>query len=104
MRLRSFAMRSMVHAITLSLSVASVALAETTTQPAPPPSAAVEMRAKQAFTRGEYANALPLLKQVAATLKDQPDRLGPVEEEIRVCQKNLEKLNPQAAAIAQAAA
>ena len=52
-------------------------------------SAALEIRASQAFSRGEYAVALPLLQKVAAMYQDQPQRLGMIQEQIRVCQKQL---------------
>ncbi len=51
--------------------------------------AALRFRAAQAFNRGEYDIALPMLKKVAAGLKNQPERLGPIAEQIRVCEKNL---------------
>jgi hypothetical protein len=49
----------------------------------------LEFRASQAFTRNEYAVALPLLQKLETQLKEQPDKLAPVQEEIRVCQKNI---------------
>src|SRR5438067_5113798 len=49
--------------------------------------AATELHAKQAFTRGEYATALPLLQKVAENYKSQPDKLGPIQEQINVCVK-----------------
>jgi hypothetical protein len=58
-----------------------------TTQPADGTS--LEFRASQAFTRNDYAVALPLLQKLQDQLKDQPDKLAPVQEEIRVCQKNI---------------
>ncbi len=54
-------------------------------------SSAVELRATQAFNKGDYAVALPMLQKEAETLKTDPsraDKLGMVEEQIRVCQKN----------------
>ena len=61
----------------------------------------VEMRANQAFNRGEYATALPLLQKIAEVAKNEPSRLGAIEEKIRVCQKALDSLKnapaPQAA-------
>ena len=54
------------------------------TQPADMPLA---YRANSAFSQGRYAAALPLLQELAGTLIDQPDKIGPVEERIRVCQK-----------------
>jgi len=56
----------------------------------------IEMRANQAFNRGEYAIALPLLKQVADAAKDEPSRLGAIQEKIRVCQKALDSLKNSA--------
>ena len=53
--------------------------------------ATLELRANQTFTRGQYALALPMLQKVADNYKDNPDKLGPVEEKIRVCQKNIAK-------------
>jgi hypothetical protein len=57
-------------------------------QPAP---SQIEVRALQEFDRGNWAGALALLKKVQAELKaqNQTDRLGAVEENIRVCQRNL---------------
>ena len=56
----------------------------------------VELRANQAFNRGEYATALPLLKAVADTVTDQPSRLGAVQEKIRVCQKAMDSFRTNA--------
>ena len=65
----------------------------------------VELRANQAFNRGEYATALPLLNALAVVAKDEPSRLGAFQEKIRVCQKALDALkNTAASAVAQAAA
>ena len=67
------------------------------TQPAPDPR--VELRANQAFNRGEYATALPLLKKVAEQVKAEPSRLGAVEEKIRVCQKALDSAKKDSTAL-----
>src|SRR5438046_5857908 len=64
--------------------LASIACAQTTQQA---DDASIELRARQAFTRGEYATALPLLQKLAANYKSQPDKLGPIQEQINVCQK-----------------
>jgi hypothetical protein len=69
------------------LCLAPVCVAQTT-QPTGDPKT-LEFRANQAFTRNEYAVALPLLQKLEQQLKDQPDRVAPVQEEIRVCQKNI---------------
>jgi hypothetical protein len=49
----------------------------------------IELRANQTFNRGEYALALPLLQKLSAGYQGQPDRQGPIDEQIRVCQKNI---------------
>jgi hypothetical protein len=49
----------------------------------------VNVRATAAFNEGQYAVALPLLKQEAADPSTDPQRIGSVQEEIRVCEKNI---------------
>lgn len=56
--------------------------------------AALEIRANQEFSRGQYALALPMLRRLAEMSKDQPEALGPIEEKIRVCEKNLGNAAP----------
>jgi hypothetical protein len=50
---------------------------------------ALEVRANQEFNRGQYVTALPILKKLADMTKGQPDLLGPIEEKIRVCERNI---------------
>jgi hypothetical protein len=78
------------------LMLAGYCLAQTT-QPAG--GGALELRATQAFNRGDYALALPMLKKLAVEDKDQPQKLGPINEQIRVCERNLANVvvAPQAA-------
>jgi hypothetical protein len=55
------------------------------------PDAALEIRASQAFNKGDYAQALPMLQKLASELKTDPaqaDKLGMVQEQIHVCEKN----------------
>ena len=59
------------------------------------------MRALSAFDNGDYAGALPLLIRLADSVKDQRDRVGSIQEKIRVCQR---KLAESAGATAQAPA
>jgi hypothetical protein len=66
---------------TLSVSAADTAGAKT--------DGTLEVRAVETFNKKDYATALPMLKALAATLKDNPDRLGMVQEQIRVCEKNI---------------
>jgi hypothetical protein len=51
--------------------------------------AKLQMRANQAFYNTQYSIALPMLQVLAQKYKDNADKLGPIEEQIRVCQKNL---------------
>src|SRR5215213_5843845 len=75
--------------VALVLSVSLPLAAED--KPAPVDVEALQVRATQALSAKEYTTALPLLKKVAEKLKDQPERLGQVEEQIRVCEKNIAK-------------
>ena len=72
--------------------------AQTTEPSINPNDPRVEMRANQAFNRGEYATALPLFQKIAEVIKDDPARLGLIQERIRVCQKALDSLKNAAAA------
>jgi len=69
--------------------------------------AALEVRADQHFLGGEWAAALPMYKKLAEFAKNDPAKLGPIEERIRVCEKNIAKLakvSPSAAAAPSASA
>lgn len=75
-----------------------------TTQPtaADSPSAALELRATEALNRNQYAIALPMFQKVAGMIKGQPaqaDRLAMIQEEIRVCQRNLAPPTTSAAGV-----
>jgi hypothetical protein len=61
-----------------------------TTQPTVSPDSALEFRATQALNSGQYATALPLLREAARSAQNQPDKLANLQEEIRVCEKNLQ--------------
>ena len=65
--------------------------------------AAVEVLANQQLLAGEYAKALPMYKKLAEMVKGDAQKLGDVEEKIRVCEKNLAKQAKQKAAAAAAA-
>src|SRR3954471_22455144 len=56
---------------------------------------ASEARAQLAFDKGDYATALPLFMNLEKKLADKPDKLGPLQEKIRVCKKNLLKDPPK---------
>ena len=75
--------------ITIALLAVSLAAA-----PASGPSAIpLEVKANAAFTNGQYALALPLLQKVAEQYKSEPEKLGPVQEQIKVCQTQLAQAN-----------
>jgi hypothetical protein len=79
--------------IGLSLTCGGSAFAQAT-QPASPTnkssnSTALDVRANEAFSTGQYALALPLLQKVEATEKGDATKYGATAEQIRVCQANL---------------
>lgn len=51
--------------------------------------AALDVRAEQFFQNGQYTQALRMYKKLAEMVKDKPEKLGPVEERIRICEKNI---------------
>src|SRR5947207_7199026 len=67
------------------------AAAQQSSGPSTQPS--LEFRAGEAFNRGEYSVALPLLQKLAVQLKDQPDKVAPILEQVRVCEKQLAMAN-----------
>ena len=48
--------------------------------------ASLELRANQAFEKGDFSTALQLYTVLAKDLANQPAKLGPIQERIRVCQ------------------
>lgn len=52
------------------------------------PTLSIEARANMAFDRGEFTVALPLLKKLAVESRNNADKLGPIMERIRVCEKS----------------
>jgi len=99
MTMRSRSMRSMMRLksiliLAAGLLVPSVmAIADSpTTAPSN-----IEVRAMEEFNRGQYALALPMLQQAVTLEKSQPDRVSSLQENIRVCQKNLSNPPPAAA-------
>jgi hypothetical protein len=49
----------------------------------------LQLQANEDMGRGDYATALPLLQKVSEMLSDQPDQLGPILEQIRVCRHQM---------------
>lgn len=78
------------------LVIGSLAIAEDKGPAKPVGGGALEVRAETAFNNSQWALALPMLKQVESQVKDNPDRLATIQEQIRVCERNISK----AAAIA----
>lgn len=72
----------------------SLIAAAPSTQPAGK-SNTLEVRAETAFNNGQYAMALPMLQKLQTQYADQPDKLGPLAEQIRVCETQIQ----QAAAV-----
>jgi hypothetical protein len=54
-----------------------------------PAASALELKANTAFTSGQYALALPLLQKLNDSFKGRPDRQGPVQEKIKVCEQQV---------------
>src|SRR5690348_15562979 len=81
-------MRSLCCSILLLTLCVTPTFAQTT-KPADDP-AATKLAATEAFNRGAFAVALPLLRHAADQVKDKPDQVGQIQEQIRVCQKNLQ--------------
>jgi hypothetical protein len=61
----------------------------------------LQLQANEDMGRNDYAAALPLLQKVSELLADQPDQLGPILEQIRVCRHQI--LNPPVKATAAVA-
>jgi len=56
-----------------------------------PASNSLEIRAAQAFNAGQYALALPLLQRLEKDFAKEPEKLGPVQERIRVARSQVEQ-------------
>jgi hypothetical protein len=78
----------------LTAALGASAMAQTT-KPSQENVGAMELRAQTAFDKGDYATALPLFMNLEKKLADKPDKLGPIQEKIRVCKKNLLKDPPK---------
>jgi hypothetical protein len=51
--------------------------------------AELELQANEDMGKHDYAAAAVLLQKVETMLVDQPDQLGPIEEQLRVCRKQI---------------
>jgi hypothetical protein len=97
-------MKYRVLSLCLALSLSSIAAGQTTQPAIDVHDPRVELRANQAFNRGEYSSALPLLTALANAAQNDPVKAGALQEKIRVCRRALDALaqksvvNPAAAA------
>jgi len=79
----------------LIVAMGASAMAQTTKPSQSENIPAIEARAQLAFDKGDYATALPLFMNLEKKLAGKPDQLGPIQEKIRVCKKNLLKDPPK---------
>jgi hypothetical protein len=88
-------MRTLSLMLCAVLAVAFVARAEDAKPAADAPkesATALEVRANEAFNRGQYSLAKDLFTKVAERVKDDPKRVKAIEEQIRVCTTNIKQL------------
>ena len=81
----------------------SLAAGSVRADPATQPSTTLndlEMRGVQELNRENYTGALPILRKVAADLQGQPDRLSSIQEDIRVCERNIATQKSRATQVA----
>ncbi|HEX8521711.1 MAG TPA: DUF3299 domain-containing protein [Tepidisphaeraceae bacterium] len=86
---RIVAVLAVLLAGTAVLSVSARAAAPVATTKPAAQASGLELRAVSALNSGNYAEALPLLEQVLKELKDESKR-GIIEEQIRVCKKQIQ--------------
>src|ERR1700735_2050050 len=63
--------------------------ASATSQPSANLAAELQLEANEDMGRGNYMAAAPLLQKVAQLLSAQPDQLGPVLEQLRMCRHQI---------------
>jgi len=63
--------------------------ASATSQPSSNLASELQLEANEDMGRGNYLAAVPLLQKVSELLSDQPDQLGPVLEQIRMCRHQI---------------
>jgi hypothetical protein len=87
-------MRLVLALVMLAVCLAPASAA--TTQPAPTADE-LELAATNALNAGDYDAALSLFKKVAEMIKDDADHLARIEEQMRVCEKNVVRIDLDAA-------
>ena len=85
-------MRHWKTGLAVLLLVVSVAIAEEKSIPTSTGVSPLEIRAETALKNSQWSLALSLLKQVETQVKDKPDRLATIQEQIRVCERNIAKV------------
>ena len=86
---------------------AQTTAARTGTTAADIPDAALELRATQAFNKGDFSQALPMLQKLVKDLKpdtSQADKVAMIQEQIRVCEKSKSAVTSVGSSAASAAA
>ena len=78
-----------LNSLLLSMVMLGSLAAAPASKPSVDASQPLEVRAAAAFNAGDYKEALPLLRTLENDLRDQPERLGPIREQIRVCVNQL---------------
>jgi len=61
----------------------------TVAQTTKPSNGEIELRANEAFARGEYSQALPVYQKLQEILRDDRDKVAQLQEKINVCKTNL---------------
>jgi hypothetical protein len=92
--------------ILLSLCAGGIVLADSpATQSSAPSDITLgewQVRANEDMAKGDYVSALPMLQKISQNLLNQPDQLGPILEQIRVCQRQIDKMAAATQPAAQA--
>jgi hypothetical protein len=73
----------LIVSLLATLLAASIAIAD------PAADGGLALRASTAFAAGDYAKALPLLRSLGQSIQHEPDRAAAIQEQIRVCEKQL---------------
>jgi len=69
----------------MGLCCVTASLAQTTK----PSNSEIELRAMQAFDRGDFASALPVFQKLQEIHRDERDKVAQLQEKINVCQANI---------------
>lgn len=101
--LKTLAAAAVFFGSTAAFAAAPAPAAAPTPTTKPAGGGTLEVRATTAFNNGQWALALPMLKQLAEQAKDTPDKLATYQEQIRVCEKNIADAQAKGGAATQPA-